>query len=415
VATDLDPRSTSHRILECEKCYEPVASSAWSGRVVLHCGYCGREEERELAAPDAHNKSAESAYRDRPRGHEGGAKLQLSLGELLPGFRVNTLDSKQLHTSIERTPLVSDALASVEYERVWIAVWLAIMRTLAADNLRARAALETALVATETPAYRAILVAHLAQHAAGLRADELLEKWLSGCGAVGVAEVDAEVRVARALLTLRKGEFEEARRATGDRRAGEGYAGNGVYLAMAINAEALEKLGDSDRVDVILKELKQKNVLPQFAMAAACFGIAQTGIKRMARRARRNDAITWAAGAAVPIFVVAASRGDAMSVTAAVAVISAAIVAVVAWTTFGRGVATKVGRAVRTLVCVGALVAIATAAVRWLDATHHEPAKEATQAVEPAALPAPPPIAPGIDLVEGDGGEILFKIPQPTH
>lgn len=75
---------------------------------------------------------------------------------------------------------------------MWLGCWGAIRFETASDPLRARMLLESALEAVTFPAYRALLLCHLAQHAAVLGATRLARRWLAEMPSVDVAEVASE-------------------------------------------------------------------------------------------------------------------------------------------------------------------------------------------------------------------------------
>jgi hypothetical protein len=95
------------------------------------------------------------------------------------------------------------------------------------------------------PVYRALLLARLARSAALAGRFERAERWLAACPfPTGIAEVDADVDVARALLLLRRGRHGEALSILGPSDEGSALAGQARILGDLIRIGAIEKMGD---------------------------------------------------------------------------------------------------------------------------------------------------------------------------
>lgn len=275
----LDPRTKKGRLLACSRCHEPVTLPGWSGVFRTRCGSCCFETERDVTL-------------DR-EGEPPVAPLGLSfaLGAFLPGRPAPAIDAAALRAACERRAPTPEALPALEWERVWIATWLAWERAAARDPLRARIALETALVATTIPAYRAFLLAHLAQHAASIGAPGLAKKWLKACPDVPLPEVDSEIRAARAFIALAEGRCSDVLHLAGGRVAGSGFTGHAVLTAIALAVEASERTGDQRWAEAILDEALAKKFLLAMAQVMDAFGLGVDTFPRWTRRVRRKTAI----------------------------------------------------------------------------------------------------------------------------
>ncbi len=137
----------------------------------MRCGYCNFEEERDLTAP-----AGAATYREPGKALAKREKLDLDIGGKPHGLSIATTDAAALREALAKRPIEERERAAVEWERVWIAVWFATRSAMDGDPLPARVALESALEVTSIPAYRALLCANLAQHAASQRAVELRVK-----------------------------------------------------------------------------------------------------------------------------------------------------------------------------------------------------------------------------------------------
>lgn len=284
----LDANTTIARILSCSACFEPVVTSGWSGRVVARCGYCGFDDERELSLECAPpGGGGTTAYRGRPRTAGAGTKIEFDLDVSIPGVDFATIDGATLRKSFARRALIDDEQPVVEFERVWIGVFLARKFARFGDPLRARMTLETTLEHTRTSGYRVILLAHLAQYAAAGGATTLAEKWLAACSGVDVAEVDSEVRAARAMIAFANGEDDEVIDLTGGTRAGSGYSGGlARQLAWALAIAARERSGNRRAADAIVEAVSTWNCLPSVTYTMLAHGIDPAPLTRVARRAR---------------------------------------------------------------------------------------------------------------------------------
>ena len=298
----LDPTTTESRLLSCAKCHEAVASSGFSGRMLVRCGYCNFEEERDLTAP-----AANATYREPGRALAKREKLEIDLEGKPPGLSVATTDAAALRTALAKRPMEEVDRAAVEWERAWIAIWLATRSAMDGDPLPARVALESALEVTTTPAYRALLCAHLAQHAASQQAVELANKWLALAPDVAVVEVESELRAARAMVALAEDDLDTAYVLTGGQIAGTGYRGHALFLAIALQLETLQRRGDFDGAAAVLRELQRKGQQSLVLLPMIAFRLGRSTLVRVDKQARTRDAVTSGALVALASTVLAAS------------------------------------------------------------------------------------------------------------
>lgn len=289
-------RSTKYRVLECFRCEAPVASSEWSGDVVLRCNGCGLEEERrlELDRPPS-----------TPLSKRDARALEVNLDALLRGQDFTQIDAAQLRSARARSAFYEgEDRSAVEWDCVWMAVWWSRRLSIARSTLGARAALETTLEAVETPAYRGLLLAHLAQHAAAIGATALAKKWLTACTRSGVVEVDAEIRVARAMIAFAKGRLDAAYRQTGDRLAGDGFVGDATFTAIAVNVAAHERAGNQRIANAIWRDLVRKQLATVVAVRMATYGLVSNELARVIRFVRLREAAAHAWLALVALLLV---------------------------------------------------------------------------------------------------------------
>lgn len=292
----MDPRTSKHRLVACAKCRAPVEASGWSGTLVLRCTHCSHETMREMTLDRPSAERKEVAYRQSARHDTGDAPLVIDLEAAPPGRSASKLDDGVLYAA-----LATDS----EWDRVWVAVWLAFRYASLNMPLNARVTLETTLETVHTPAYRALLLAKLAQHAAALGARVLAKKWLKARPAVAMAEIDSEVRAARALMAYSKERYGDVVDLTGDRTAGAGFQGNSVLLAIALNVEANAQSGRRRVAEDIVRDCARKGLLPAVLVTMNAFRIGTAVVTRMFRRLRLRSAAISAA-IAVAIFAYAA-------------------------------------------------------------------------------------------------------------
>jgi hypothetical protein len=401
-ALALDPKTTAHRLLECTRCHEPVASPEWSGRMLVRCDSCSFEEERDLTlAASTVDVLADGPYRDPPRKGYRARKLELDLAAAMPGCAVDSLDRETLRAVLARKSLVDldlDARAAFEWKAVWTGVWLALTQAIKGDPLRARVSLETTLLATTTPAYRALLLTHLAQHAAARGATALARKWLRACPEVSVAEVDSEVRVARALIALAKDKVDDVRRETGGHRAGDGFTRHASALAIALNLEAHERSGDFKTCDEMLADITRKGALPMILFPAAAFQIGRTAIARVARRGRRKAAFWAAIAGAAPLIGAPSLRQISVPHTLLVMGIAGLWAAALVWGSYEKSVAARLRQTGITVVSWVVPIACALAGYAWIDRTH-------------APLPPAAHVAPSVSIAPSAVSPVVSSSP----
>src|SRR5688572_7709997 len=148
MASDFDLRSTTLRIVECTRCDEIVAGEAMGLRVELHCGYCGFDDVRELAAARAADEGA-SAYRGKKA--REGKRVELAFDAPLPP---NTrLATRGLWLEAKKTlgSASDDGRGDAEFRLMWLGGQLAGASIDKREYLRARATLETMLESVTTP------------------------------------------------------------------------------------------------------------------------------------------------------------------------------------------------------------------------------------------------------------------------
>lgn len=373
--------------------------------MVVRCEGCGLDQERDLTlemTPEVALAEGDGPYRSGPRVEDERApKLTFALGDLLPGHPVESLDAAKLRAALARSPREGEDPGAVEWERVWIAVWFACMRAIALDPLGARVALETTLLVTRTPAYRALLLARLAQHAAAIGAPALAKKWLRACPAVDVPEVDSEMTAARALIALARDQPEEARRMTGDRRAGDGFSGNATFLAIAINIEAHERNGDPKVADALLADLRRKKLLTAVMASIKTFGVGTKSLARLERNVRQRSAIRSALIAAIVMLAVPALERVQLGATLLAALVATAGCGAVEWLLLGAKSTTRRGRWGWVLVGMVLNGALMAAGVSWqmrhrIAATPPPPMVEHALGLTPPVERAPASPAPAV-------------------
>lgn len=134
--------------------------------------------------------------------------------------------------------------AADEFRATWLAGTLARIHGATGDASRERVVLEEALSRITVPAYRALIVARLARAAAFAGDVERAEEWLSIAPAPsGIAEIDGDVTVARALLLLKRGRFAEVLSLLGDDDEGSEFVGLARPFADLVRIDAMEHSG----------------------------------------------------------------------------------------------------------------------------------------------------------------------------
>jgi hypothetical protein len=131
-----------------------------------------------------------------------------------------------------------------EFRAAWLAATLARIYGATGDAVRERAVLEAGLSGLTVPAYRALVVARLARAAALAGRLALAERWLARAPApTGIAEIDSDVDVARALLLLKQGRTAEVLALLGEDDEGSAFAGLARPFADLVRIDALEQRG----------------------------------------------------------------------------------------------------------------------------------------------------------------------------
>lgn len=365
-----DPK---HHFFWCKKCEAPVRSSGWRGPVVIACAACGFEERRDIhLVKRRREKAATGLYRDPAPDHGKQQRvLTVDINTAPAGYDVATIDVAKLREAIAKKNHVpedrkaAEWRTSCEFEAAWVAVWLALQTTLAGDPLGARIALETALDATEIAEYRALLLAHLAQHAGAQKSPRLAKRWLAVCPNVTIATVESEVRAARAMLALAQKDYWEVIQLTGGNRAGTGFTGTSLFLAIALNVEASDRRGDLVVADAIMRSARKQDFMSSMVLFMSAFDLAKDGLKRLNRWVQKRDATTSSMAAAFALSAVALGWSH-LSIANALGVIllGAATTYAVCWFTFVRRAFTRGERAFR----IGTSCAITMGAVAVFSA-----------------------------------------------
>ena len=240
-----DPTSTTLRILECAGCSQPVWAEPAGGRVTFHCGYCGLDDMRELSSLAAPSQTEES-YRGA-RGSRRSRRIDVDLTRPPKGIpRAPTIGALQKLTESERKRIAeidaeSDERSVCEHRLVYCSAALSNQYRIKHDHVRARAVLESALETVREPLYRAIVLGRLARLAAFDGAPQLTLRWLAALPEVRVAELDTDVRVARAAMARTRGDAKAVLEALGPE---QGFVGASRNVAMALRVDAYERLGD---------------------------------------------------------------------------------------------------------------------------------------------------------------------------
>jgi hypothetical protein len=179
----------------------------------------------------------------------------------------------------------------VSWERVWLAVWVSEILTTTAEHVRARMVLEMTLETTTLPAHRALLLARLAQHAAGLGAPRLGKKWLRACTPLQSESIRCEKTLARALIALANGKHVEACALTGDRDPGAGFTALTAGLAMVIHMEAMERRGRLDDASDVFQRIAKYKLLDHVLPAITAYGLGRSTIARVTRLSGRAQIV----------------------------------------------------------------------------------------------------------------------------
>ena len=221
---------------ECEACHQPIAVAR--GDAATKCSYCGASSVAPTpVAPDDPGDEGDLLLFDLRRCPAGLEDLGERPGApRLPALRRAWEDTKSAlsgpHTAVD------------EFRAAWLAGTLARIYGVTGDAIRERAVLEAALSRIVVPAYRAVVIARLARAAAFAGHVELAEECLSIAPAPsGIAEIDGDVAVARALLLLKRDHFAEVLSLLGDDDEGSAFVGLSRPFADLVRIDALERSG----------------------------------------------------------------------------------------------------------------------------------------------------------------------------
>lgn len=233
---DLD--SLDLTIAECSACHQPVALPR-TGDAGAPCAYCGASQD-PIGPPVL------------PEGLREGVLLRYDLRSPPPGLEAprkkpRAASIAALRPAWEETKatLAGPHLIDDEFRATWLAATLARLHGGSADAVRERAVLETAFSRVAMPAYRALLGARLARAAAFAGRLEMADRWLAALPPpTGIAEVDADVEVARALVLLRRDRHGEVLSILGASDEGSALTGQARILGDLIRIDAIERMGD---------------------------------------------------------------------------------------------------------------------------------------------------------------------------
>jgi hypothetical protein len=232
----LDPASREGSLTECEACHQPILVAR--GDEAATCGYCRAASVVPAPVrPDDADDAGSLVLFDLRRCPAGLEDLGERPGApRLPALRRAWEDTK---SALSGPHSVAD-----EFRAAWLAGTLARIHGVTGDAIRERAVLEAALSRIVVPAYRAAVIARLARAAAFAGHVELAEEWLSVAPEPsGIAEIDGDVAVARALLLLKRGRFAEVLSLLGDDDEGSAFVGLSRPFADLVRIDALERSG----------------------------------------------------------------------------------------------------------------------------------------------------------------------------
>jgi hypothetical protein len=230
----LDPAWREGSLTECGACHQPVAVAR--GDEAATCAYCGASSASPAPVPPDESEGEALLFdlRRVPAGLE-------DLGERPGAPRLPALRRAWEET---KAALVAPHSSADEFRAAWLASTLARIHGATGDAIRERAVLEAALARLVVPAYRALVIARLARAAAFAGHVELADQWLSlAPPPVGIAEIDGDVAVARALLLLKRDRFAEVLDLLGEDDEGSAYAGLARPFADLVRIDALERSG----------------------------------------------------------------------------------------------------------------------------------------------------------------------------
>lgn len=278
---EFDLGSLSVRILECARCHEPVLGERAAGRMTLHCGYCGFEDERELSSRRAPEESS-TAYRGRPRNAEGRlVKVDL---EETPADMAGKRWTRSSLTAVWREAkgtigAAADAERSgAEFRLLWVGTSLASAHASGRDFLRARATLETLLELVTLPPYKALVLARLGRLAVLSGAPDLADKWVSAAPRdLRIAEVTSDLRVTDAMIARARGDAKGMLAIIGERDTADEFVGGARWLAVALRVDAHEREDDMALASRVWREVSRasgsKNAVALSKVASA-YGLA---------------------------------------------------------------------------------------------------------------------------------------------
>ncbi len=296
----------SHRVrsVECENCRAPLTSNALEGGQVT-CSFCGatlqiagrRREHREetrigeadrLAGLNAQLKAfnAKQALLQDP---EVLRPFRAMLAD--PATRAAGLEGlRQEWEKVRRAVGAGGAATEGETHLLRVALVVALTFREAGDDARARAILETALGVLSDGEHRDLVRCRLVQAAVRAGDLEAAEAWLAEVNGRPIKlELDHEVRVARAMLELARGEHRKVLETVGRRR------GDLPLLPRvrphALRAHALAGLGDVEaarqEIEVALMSFLHAEVAEEWKLcpgpSTALIGEVTTKYKRGVR------------------------------------------------------------------------------------------------------------------------------------
>lgn len=231
-----DPAWLDGAVIECAACHRPIAVRR--GDEAGKCPACGASSAAPAPVlPDDFDGDLDRLPVDLRR---APARVE-DLGDRPGAPRL-----PRLREAFEeaKTALAGPHLVADELRATWLAATLSRIHGATGDPVRERAALEAALAQLAVPAYRTLVIARLARAAAFAGHVELADQWLARVAVpIEIGAVDDDVAVARALLLLKRGRFDEVVALLGDDDEGHDFAGLVRPFADLVRIDALERSG----------------------------------------------------------------------------------------------------------------------------------------------------------------------------
>ena len=281
---DFDLRSPTVHVFCCASCSEPVTGTASGTKLELRCGYCGKDDVREIAAPKG--VTVDRIYRGRapgeprtvrgldfaipPRGLERFARLRKNDRDAIAkAWREALAEERTVDDHDRRVVFLGASLAAIHEQ-------------LHHDALRARATLETTFDHAHHPALRALVATRLAMLAARSGATELAERWLEELpDDLYVAEVSGARRVARAMICHKRDDTDGVLEHIGQGNTAEEIVPPYRWVAVALRMDAHERRGEHKQAYGVWNALSRTGGAQPALAAARINGLAPITRKRI--------------------------------------------------------------------------------------------------------------------------------------